>query len=313
MDEIEDLVRSTLVRRSGEVTPHADLAERVRHRSRRARRRTQSVVAAAVAAAAVLLAAPALAGLLRPSAGTEPAAKPALAVEPFPLLPRLALGGYGPPVAEIEKGRPVLRQSSADGRWVAVSVTSTPPSDPDEPPTSSRQHEVRGRAGTLTFGTTRTLTWQEGDGRWVRIQADSRVEVGILTAYAEGLDAAGSVPVRVPFHFDVVPDGLVLDNVTTAVMTFRPPDVPASTAFSDKLVVSLSPVEQMPTTGESATVGGRSVRITRGDLAITVHADLGDGRMVDIQAAARTGLDEAWLTAFAAGVHPTADAAVSAG
>jgi hypothetical protein len=313
MDEIEDLVRSTLVRRSDEITPYADLADRVRRRSRRARRRTQSVVAAAVAAAAVLLAAPALAGLFRPSVGAEPAAEPAPAVEPFPFLPRLALAGYGAPVAEIEAGHPVLRQTGADGRWLSVSVTSTRPPDTDGPPASAKRYEVRGRPGTLTLGTDRTLTWQEKDGRWVRIQADSRVEDGLLIAYADGFDASGSVPVRVPFDLDLAPDGLVLDTVTAAVMVFRPPDVPASADFRDKLVVSLSPAEQMPTTGRAVTAGQRPARISWGEEATAVHADLGDGRILEIQAAARTGLDEAWLTAFAAGVHPTADAKVSAG
>lgn len=313
MDEIEDLVRSTLVRRSDEITPYADLADRVRQRSRRARRRTQSVVAAAVAATAVLLAAPAVAGLFRPSAGAEPAAEPAPAVEPFPFLPRLALAGFDAPVAEIEAGHPVLRQSGADKRWLSVSVTPDPPPGPDEPAKTYWQHDVRGREGTLTLGTTRTLTWQERDGRWIRVEADARVEISVLTAYAEGLDATGSVPVRVPFDLDVAPDGLVLDTVTAAVMVFRPPDVPASADFRDKLVVSLSPVEQMPTTGRAVTAGQRPARISRGEEATAVHADLGDGRILEIQAAARTGLDEAWLTAFAAGVHPTADAKVSAG
>ncbi|MCW6010768.1 hypothetical protein K1W54_40395 [Micromonospora sp. CPCC 205371] len=313
MDEIEDLLRSTLVRRSDEVTPGADLADRVRRRSRRARRRTQSVVAAAVAAAAPLLAPPAPAGFLRPSADAEPAAEPSPAIQPFPFLPRLAPVGFGAPVAEIEAGHPVLRQTSADGRWLAVSVTPKPPAGPGEPAKTWRQHEVRGRSGTLTVGTTTALTWQEQQGRWVRVEADARVEVSLLTAYAEGLDGAGSVPVRVPFDLDVTPKGLVLDTVTRAVMVYRPPDVPATADFVDKLVVSLSPVKQFPSTGRPATVGQRSMRISVSDLATMVYVDLGDGRMLEIQAPARTGLDEEWLIAFAAGVYPTADATVSKG
>ncbi|GLI02566.1 hypothetical protein [Phytohabitans aurantiacus] len=317
MDEIEDLVRSTLVRRSDEVTPDADLADRVRRRSRRARRRTQSVVAAAMAAAAVLLAAPALAGFLRPSADPEPAAEsaaePAPVTEAFPFVPRVAPNGYGAPVAEIEAGHPVLRQVSADGRWLAVSVTPSPPAGPDEPAKSYLECEVRGHAGTLAIGATTVLTWKESDGRWVRVEADSRVEVTVVTAYAEGLDATGSVPVLVPFKFDATPPGLVLDTVTPAVMTFRPPDVPASADFVDKLVVSLSPVDQMPKAGQPATAGRRPARIIISGTATTVYADLGDGRMLEIQAAARTGLDPLWLTTFAAGVYPTADATVSKG
>jgi hypothetical protein len=309
MHDIEDLVRSTLARRSGEVTPDADLAERVRRRSRRARRRTRSVVATAVAAAALLLAAPAVAGLLRPPAPTAPAAEPPPVIEPFPFRPRLALAGYTAPVAEIEKGHPVLRQSSPDGSWLTVSVTPTEPSGTDAPTT---RKVVRGRAGDLTFGATRALTWQE-DGRWVRIEADPRVEVGLLIAYANGLDAAGSVPVRAPFVFDAAPAGLILDSVNAAVMTFRPPDVPAGGGFQDRLVVSLSPAEQMPAAGRPVTAGGRPARVVLDALATTVYVDLGDGRMLEVQAAARTGLDGIWLTAFAAGVHPTADAKVSAG
>lgn len=312
MHEIEDLVRSTLERRSGEVTPHADLAERVRRRSRRARRRTQSVVAAAVAAAAVLIAAPTLAGLVRPPAtGPAPAAEPpAPVIAPFPFRPGLALGGFGAPVAEIADGQPVLRLTSADDRWVSVSVTLTRPEDTAA--SSRRQVAVRGRAGTLTTGDTTALTWQE-DGRWVRVEADSRVEAGLLIAYADGLEPGGSVPVRVPFRFDVPPDGLILDTVTAAVMTFRPPGVPAGDDFRDKLVVSLSSVEQMPWAARPVTAGVRPARVLVSDEATTVYADLGDGRMLEIQSAARTGLSEQWLAAFAAGVHPTSDAVVSSG
>jgi hypothetical protein len=266
-----------------------------------------------VAAAAVLLAAPTLAALGRPEAGL-PAAAPedrTLWIEPFPFQPRFTLTGYGEPVAEISAGQPSLRYTGPEDRWLTVSITRTAPAP--APGKMIKPFEVRGHAATLAAGPDRALTWQEPDGRWLRVEADAGLAITALTRYAAGLDATGSVPVRPPFVFDSIPAGLSLDTVTPAVMSFRPPEISPSDSFLGKLVVSLSPQAQAPVTAPQVDIGSLKGHVTKQPDATTVHVYLGDGRVLEIQSAAEVGLTDQALLTFAAGTHPTPDARTAAG
>lgn len=309
MNDIEHLVRVTLTDRAAAVGAPADLAHSARGRARHARLRVQAV-GAAVAAAAVLLAVPVATRLWSPEPGStvDVGAAPAPAVvdaPPFPFTPTVPLPGYGEPIAELSAGVPGLRyDGGGTDRWLTVSVT---PERPAPPAPKAYGVAVRDREATLEVGPDgSTLTWQEADGRWLRVEGDRHLSRGDLTGYAAGL-VPGAVPVRWPFTFETVPPGIVPDVVSRAAVSFRPESSPPSHGFTGNLTVMLSDTAEVAPSGRAVTVGARTGWVTGSTLLV----DLGDGRTLVIQS--EIGLGEADLVAFAAGVDPTPDAVVGRG
>ena len=310
MNDIEHLVRVTLNDRAAEVGAPVDLVRAARGRARRARRRAQAV-GAAVAAAAVLLAVPATTRLWSPGPEStmDAAAAPAPeAVPPFPFMPTVPLSGYGEPIAELSAGVPGLRYAGGADRWLIVSVSADRPGPArwDVAPKSFGA-AVGGRKATFEVGATGVmLTWRAADGRWLRVEASPRLARDTLLGYAAGL-VPGEVPVRWPFTFGAVPAGLVADEVSRAAVSFRPEGLPSSHGFAGKLTVMLSATAEVSPSGRPVGVGARTGWF--GPSLLTV--DLGDGRTLVIQS--ETGLGEAELVAFAAGIRPTPDAVVGQG
>ncbi|MGN9907001.1 hypothetical protein ACTMTJ_05520 [Phytohabitans sp. LJ34] len=310
MDDIEHLVRVTLTDRAAAVGEPAGLAHAVRGRARQARLRVQAA-GAAVAAAAVLLAVPAATRLWSPESGSTvdvvAASAPAAvaAAPPFPFTPTVPLPSYGEPIAELSAGEPGLRYRGGDPeRWLTVSVTRERPA-PSAP--KSYGAAVRERKAALEVGPDgSTLTWQEADGRWLRVAADPHLSRDDLTGYAAGL-APGAVPVRWPFTFETVPPGIVPDVVNLAAVSFRPEGNPPSHGFAGNLTVLLSDTAEVTPSGRPIAVGTRAGWVTASALSV----DLGDGRTLVVQS--EIGLAEAELVAFAAGIHPTPDALVGRG
>jgi hypothetical protein len=315
VDDIERLVRVTFSDRAAAVEAPADLVRAARGRARQARRRAQSV-GVAVAAAAVLLAVPAATRLWAPTpeSTVDVAAAPAreVAVPPFPFTPTVPLPGYGEPIAELFAGVPALRYDGGPDRWLTVTVTAERPAAPpwDVAPESHNTavHERKAVLELTPAGS--ALTWQAADGRWLRVEADQHLTRADLVGYAAGL-VPGPVPVRWPFTFDAVPPGVVADEVSRAAVAFRPESAPPSHGFAGKLTVMLSMTAEVQPGGRPVAVGGRAGWLTAQSGTDTLAVDLGDGRTLVIQS--QTGLSEADLVAFAAGVHPTPDAEVGQG
>ncbi|MDQ7904472.1 hypothetical protein RB614_08035 [Phytohabitans sp. ZYX-F-186] len=315
MDDIEHLVRVTLTDRAAEVGAPADLVRRARGRARQGRRRTQAV-GVAVAAAAVLLAVPMAARLWSPveTSTVDTAAAPAVEppVPPFPFAPGFSPPGYGEPIAELSAGVPGLRYDGGPERWLTVAVFADRPAPPrwDAAP-KSYGVTVRERKGALELGRTGSaLTWQVADGRWLRVEADRGLTREALIGFAAGL-TPGAVPVLWPFTFAAVPPGLVPDVVTRAAVAFRPAGAAPSHGFAGKLTVLLSETAEVSPSGRAVAVGARTGRLATSPRSSVLSVDLGDGRTLVVQS--ETGLGEAGLVAFAAGIDPTPDAVVGHG
>ncbi|MFC0528792.1 hypothetical protein [Phytohabitans kaempferiae] len=315
MDDIEHLVRVTLTDRAAGVGPTTDLVRRAHGRARRERRRARAV-GVAVAAAAVLMAVPVTSRVWTPGqpSTVEAADTGPLSLTPFPFVPTVSLPGYGEPVAEISAGLPWLRHAGAGERTLTVTVNAlAPPRLEWAPAVKAYSVVVHERTARLEAGRTGTaLTWQEPDGRWLRVEADRHLAHESLVRYAEGL-APGAVPVRRPFDFAVLPPGTVPDIVGATAVSFRPERSRPSHDFAGKLTVLLSYTDEVSPAGRPVAVGGRPGRLADGAAASVLSVDLGDGRTLVVQAAPAVGLSEADLLAFAAGVRPTPHAEVGRG
>ncbi|BCB88292.1 hypothetical protein Psuf_056050 [Phytohabitans suffuscus] len=247
-----------------------------------------------------------------PSSTVDAAAAPATEAPPFPFAPGRSLPGYGEPVAELSAGTPSLRYDGGPDRWLTVAVfAERPAAQPWEAAPKTFPAAVRDRKAALELGPNGfALTWQEAGGRWLRVEADRKLTHDTLLGFAAAL-TPGAVPVVWPFTFAAVPPGLVPDVVSRSAVSFRPVGVPPSHGFTGKLTVLLSPTAEVTPGGSPVAVGARTGWLSAGEVTSTLTVDLGDGRTLAVQS--QTGLGEAELVAFAAGVRPTAHAVVGHG
>jgi hypothetical protein len=185
-----------------------------------------------------------------PSRPTPPSVAPLVAtlgppqytLPAFPFTPG-PMPGLTKPVAGLD-GDVYLMHSpdSPDAPSVQVFTGATGPRFVEGEPglqAESTPIEVRGVTGTLRTESagpdfvSRTLYWREASGAWIWVRATNMTPTAML-AYANSLQP-GPVQIRAPFTFDLLPQGLALDNVGPSDMVFRQPGQPAGGTWESKL------------------------------------------------------------------------------
>jgi hypothetical protein len=308
--DVEHRVRDLLQRHAAEA-PTGGLLAAVRAESRRRTRRARALVAAAalvvgaVVGAVVLGTAP-----LRPTTGPVTVAAPATLVPPsapatvtFPLTP-----GSAPADVRLDAGQPTLGLSGP----VPAVVTALPLRP--VPPAGAKPVQVRGVWGYTTqpAETEVAVVWQEGTGQWFELRAHRDLPVEHLVALAKTL-LRTPVTAPAPFTFALVPAGYPIDNISPSAVTFCPPDVAPDGSFVGKLTVMLgAAAERSP--GRPVDVAGHPGTLTEPDGGYRgLQVDLGDGRLLVIQAAEPVQLPEADLIRFAAGITVNPAATIGQG
>jgi hypothetical protein len=147
------------------------------------------------------------------------------------------------------------------------------------------------------------LCWQEGATQWVRIAATSGVSPQTMTSVAEGL-RPGAVPITVPFAFDLLPAGLVLDDMGETVMSFRPADRPRSpSAFDGELAVLLSDEWEPDPALRTVDVAGKPGWLSPEEIGQILHVRLDPGLVLSIQVPQSLQMSEADLIRLGAGIR----------
>jgi hypothetical protein len=150
------------------------------------------------------------------------------------------------------------------------------------------------------------LYWPERPDAWITVRG-TNVDPPALRQYAEGL-RAGSVAVAVPFTFEVVPQGMVLDQVAPSVMVFRAPGVPAGGSFEGKFAVFYNTDVSGDPADWPLRVGGRPASVIEQDGGRSLQVNLGQGRNLVFQVPPNVVISEADLNRIAAGTRVTAGA-----
>jgi hypothetical protein len=263
----------------------------------------------------------------RPSASSSPSTPqlvatlgpPQYTLPAFPFIP-LATAGLGPARAGLD-GDVYLMHSADSPEAVSLQVF-TGASEPRFPEpeqgvqVSTEPTRVRGVAGTLRVETIdsfvdRTLYWREPSGTWVRIRAN-RMEPAAMVAYAEAL-RPGSVKVRAPFTFDVLPQGLILDNVGPSDMVFRVAGQPAGGSWENKLAFLLNADGGGDSASWPLRVGGQPAKIHMQDQERSASVLQRNGTILVIQVPQALVISDDELLRLAAGVHVAATAQAGRG
>ena len=342
VDDVEQLLREALVDRAERAPDQTPLLPRFRvlHRRRRRQRYAAGVSGAAVLAAAVVMTpqlfgdggplSPARnTGNVQPAAPVETSPTPAptlvnrtglglhpgpMKVAEMPFVPGRVLFGVRKPQVLLLAGQPTLLYQVAD---INVTVTASD-SEPKEPQKNGKHITSNGRRYTYTSGEPGQdeaneqwrLRWRDASGPWVTITGDSPLNnLDEVITYADAL-ASGSTPVEVPFTFDYVPGELVLDDVFSSSVVFRPADVTASEDFVDKLVVSL---DSDTADADAGRASSGVPEITRNEDGAQVKLSLGDGTAVTLQVADKIIATDQELRQFVEGIGVTDIATVGQG
>jgi hypothetical protein len=174
---------------------------------------------------------------------------------------------------------------------------------------------VRGVDGNLrtvtkeTY-TTRSLSWQDASGpMWIRAE---RVEPTLMIAYADGL-RPGSVEVAVPFTFELLPQGLELDNVGPTDMVFRLPGQQPGGSWSDRLAILLNADGGDGSQNWPLRVGNRPAQIVAQDGGRSLMVLQESGNILVIQVPPNLQISDEDLRRMAAGIRVTAKAQAGRG
>ncbi|GGQ77214.1 hypothetical protein [Couchioplanes azureus] len=251
-----------------------------------------------------------------PSAGLSLSPPSAADVPVFPYRPGVTpAGGLAPPVVSVEAGWIVAYYEAKDpvrGADVTVSVgAGRPRFAAPAGPVGESPHRLRGdRTATLrrvsvTPAAQLSLYWQESPTRWVRIDTDDTLTDAELVNFANRL-RPDTVPAAAPFRLDLAPAGMPVDTVTTSTMSWRP----AGGTGTDADRISCTLIGARPLTGPTTPVGRYrgTLRRTAADTTLTVALD-DRGQSLVVRVPARYPVGDADLIRFAAGVHPTEQAA----
>jgi hypothetical protein len=266
--------------------------------------------------------------------GATPSGPPAVVVPPiqarlapptytlpvFPIQPSTgAIPGLGPAWAGVDGDVYLMHPPDPGVPSVQVFTGAAEPRFTDGEQgvqVDTRPIRVRGVTGTLRTEsmsgfTEHTLVWRELSGVWIWIRAGN-LDAAALVAYADGL-RPGSVPVAAPFTFDLLPEGLALDNVGPSGMVFRLPGAPVGGSWEGKLAVLLNAEGGEGAANWPLRVGGRPAQIHRQDQERSIMVSLKTGNVLVIQVPPALTISDEDLVRFAAGVHVTASARAGRG
>jgi hypothetical protein len=261
--------------------------------------------------------APALAAVLAPATVTLPV---------FPFEPGSdAVPGLGPARAMVFAGNVYLSHPStgSDGPSLDVHLGVDPAPDPTGQDGISVQNttvRVRGVEGTLrtvtkeTY-TSRTLSWGDAGGAggsgamWIR--ADG-VAPDRMIAYADAL-RPGTVEITAPFTFDLLPQGLVLDDIGPTDMVFRLAGQPAGEDWTHKLAVLLNADGGAEAATWPLRVGGRPAQIVPQDGGRSLMVLQESGNILVVQVPTNLTISDGDLLRLAAGIRVTAAAKAGRG
>jgi hypothetical protein len=175
-----------------------------------------------------------------------------------------------------------------------------------------RVRGVEGNLRTITKEsyTTRSLSWQDPSGpMWVRAE---RVEPNLMIAYADAL-RPGSVEVAVPFTFELLPQGLELDNVGPTDMVFRLPGQQAGGSWVDRLAILLNADGGDGAQNWPLRVGDRPAQIVAQDGGRSLMVLQESGNILVIQVPPNLQISDEDLLRMAAGIRVTAKAQAGRG
>jgi hypothetical protein len=320
MLDVESKLRATLVDRADAAPPVGTLLTDVHQRSRRQRRHRAGLAGAAALAVAVVAAALApqlLTGRGGAGPAIEPGTQPATVVTHelvppsftapvFPFISTAGPPGFEAPRTRLDGGEPLLSYvrphpgAVADALDVIVGDTAPACATVGDPVA------VRGTTGRVHQDAQlgrQVLCWQEGATQWVRIVATPSVSLQTMTSVAEGL-RPGTVPITVPFAFDLLPAGLLLDDMGETVMSFRPTDRPRSpSAFDGELAVFLNEEGEPDLVAPTVDVAGKPGWIHSEEMGQILNVRLGSGLMLSIQVPESLRMSEADLVRLGAGIR----------
>ncbi len=242
-----------------------------------------------------------------PAVRLEP---PAYATPSFPFWPTYTpTGGLAAPVVSLAAGELLAYFEAYDpvnGADVYIRVGPRAPAftDPADHagPVQESPKQVRGHPATLrrvvvSPANRLSLYWQETPGQWVRVDTDDTLTDAQVVQLADAL-APASVPMFTPFHFDVVPAGMVLDTSSPSTMAFRPPGAPG--------VIACTLHGPQALTGPTVRVGRYNGVLRRTGTGATLTVALDDrGETLVVQVPAAYPISDADLVRFAAGIQPT--------
>jgi hypothetical protein len=270
-----------------------------------------------------------------PVSERAPSAAPTVSVAPVPA--RLAAPEYRLPVFPFTPGSAAglgKAQAWVDGEvFLMHSPATDSPGSPslqvytgaaeptfDQTPAQGVQVEsgpmrVRGVMGTLrtesmTGFVVRSLYWRES-GAWIWVRAND-MEPAAIVAYAEGL-RPGSVQVQAPMTFDLLPQGLVLDNVGPSDMVFRLPGQPTGGSWENKLGFVLNADGGDDAASWPLRVNGQPAKIHLQDQERSAWVLLKNGTILVIQVPQALVISDEDLLRLAAGVHVSATAQAGRG
>jgi len=282
---------------------------------------------------------PAASGPATPTAVTDrptPSAAPTASVVPVPA--RLAPPEYRLPVFPFTPGQGaglgkaqawvdgevfLMHPASAGARGAPSVQVYTGAAEPsfDQTPdqgvrVESAPTRVRGVTGTLrtesmTGFVVRSLYWREPSGVWIWVRAND-MEPAAMIAYAEGL-RAGSVQVDAPMTFDLLPQGLVLDNVGPSDMVFRLPGQPTGGSWENKLGFVLNADGGADAASWPLRVNGQPAKIHLQDQERSAWVLQKNGTILVIQVPQALVISDEDLLRLAAGVHVSVTAQAGRG
>ena len=317
MHDVESRLRATLADHAGDAPPLAGLLSDVHQQSHRRRRLRTGLAGTAALAVAVLAAAlgprllvthdaasparPAAPPTTHPPVAGSALVPPKITAPVFPFAAAPRPSGFARPTTRLAGGAPTLAYVSTGARpeSITLAVQDT------APPCASAGDRVavRGRTGLAhdeEFH--RVLCWQEGPDQWVEEVASVSVSRQAMLAVAERL-GQGTTAIDVPFSFDLLPEGLVLDDMSASVMSFRLSGEPRTPdAFIGELTVLLNERGEADADAKTVDVGGRRgwIHSEGTDLVLNVYLE---GAVLAIQVPGSLHLDEADVIRLGAGVH----------
>jgi len=280
---------------------------------------------------------PAASGPATPSAAPDrstPSGAPPVSVAPLPA--RLAAPEYRLPTFPYTPGSAaglgkvqawvdgeVFLMHAAEGSGAPSVQVYTRAAEPtfDQTPDQGVQVDsattpVRGVMGTLrtesmTGFVIRSLYWREPSGVWIWVRAND-MEPAAMVAYAEGL-RPGPMQVQAPMTFDLLPQGLVLDNVGPSDMVFRMPGQPTGGSWENKLGFVLNADGGDDAASWPLRVNGQPAKIHLQDQERSAWVLQKNGTILVIQVPQALVISDEDLLRLAAGVHVNATAQAGRG